>query len=125
MFRANGGVIEPGRDRMGQFDLAFFVREQKRFCALENSEPSGLKTRRMFATANSSSAGFDPDHSHVSILQKRMKQTDSITAASHAGDEQIWKAFFALENLAARLNADDALKIAHHHGIGMRAENRA
>ena len=32
---------------------------------------------------------------------------------------------FAFENLPARFHADDALKIAHHHRVGMRAERGA
>src|SRR6202035_1979284 len=115
MFRADGGVIEPGRNRMGQFNLAFVVGEQESLRSLEHAKASALKTRRMFAAANPFTAGFDADHSDMSILQKGMKQTDSVAAAADTGDEQIWQTFFAFQNLAARFNADDALKITHHH----------
>src|ERR1700736_2837720 len=79
----------------------------------------------MFAAANAFATGFDADHSDMSILKKGMKQADGVPAPADARDEQIRKPFFAFENLAARLNADNALKIAHHHRVWVRAQNRA
>src|SRR5215471_4660372 len=119
MFGADRGVIEPGRNRMGQFDLAFFVREEKSLRALQNTESPALKTRGVLSGANSFATGFDADHSHLSILQERVEQADGVAAATDTRDEQIGQTFFALENLATRLDADDALKIAHHHRVGM------
>ena len=54
-----------------------------------------------------------------------MEQTDGVAAAADTGDEQIGQPFLALQNLAARFDADDAVKIAHHHRVGMRAERGA
>src|SRR5438477_429536 len=125
MFGPDRGIIESGGDGVGQFDLAFFVRQQKSFRSLQDAEPSALESRSVFARADSFAASLDADHAHMSILQKRMEQTDCVRAAADAGDEQIWQAFFAFENLPARFNADHALKIANHHRIGMRAEDRA
>src|ERR1700736_91400 len=117
MFRPDRGVSEPGRNRMGRFNLAFVVGEQEGFRPLQYAEASPLKTGRMFAAANAFATGFDADHSDMSILQKGMEQADGDTATADARDEQIRKPFFAFENLAARLNADNALKIAHHHRV--------
>src|ERR1700741_5106939 len=112
MFRSNGGVVQSRRDGMGQFYLSFFVREQKRFRSLKNTEPSALKSRGMLATTNSFTACFNAYHSNLSVLQEGMEQTNRIAAAADTGDEQIGRAFFALENLATRFDADDTLKIA-------------
>src|SRR6266705_6952602 len=125
MFRSNCGVIETGGHRMGQFDLPFFVGEQKSFRSLQDAEASALKTGRMFTAANAFASGFDANHPNMSILQKGMEQPDGVAPATNACDQQIRKALFALENLPTRFDADDALKIAHHHRVRMRAEHRA
>ena len=84
---------------------------------------SALKPGRVFAAADSFAARFDADHSYLSILQKRMEQADGVAAAADAGNQQIGKASLAFENLATCFHADDALKIAHHHRIGMGTEH--
>src|SRR5438874_9110372 len=102
MFRSNCGVIESSRDRMGQFDLAFVVGEQESFRSLEHAEAPALETGCMFAAANAFAAGFDADHSNISILQEWMKQADRVAAAADAGNEQIRQVLLAFENLATR-----------------------
>ena len=54
-----------------------------------------------------------------------MKSADGVGAAAYAGDHRIRQAAFARQHLRARLVADDALELAHHGGIGMRAERGA
>src|SRR5438477_4952804 len=125
MFGADGGVIEPGRDGMGEFDLAFFVGQQKSFRSLEHTKPSALKPRGVFATSNAFATRLDADHPYLSIFEEWMKQTDGIAAAADARHQQIRLPSLAFEDLAARFNTDDALKIAHHHRVRVRAEDRA
>src|SRR5713101_2222557 len=105
---------------MVQLYLPVFVSEQKSFCALQDAEPPALKTRGVLAISDSFAACFDSNHSYLSILQEGMKQSDRVTAATDAGNEQIGQPLLALKDLAACLDPDDALKIAHHHGVGMR-----
>src|SRR5205085_11852142 len=57
--------------------------------------------------------------------QERMKRAERVASATDAGDEQVRQAFFAFEDLPARFDSDNTLKIAHQHGIGMGAENRS
>src|ERR1700736_2703464 len=123
MFRTDRGIIEAGRHRMGQFDLAFFIGEEKGFRSLQNAEPSTLKPRGVLTTANAFAAGFHPDHPYMLILQEWMEEADRVAATADAGDQQIGQSFFALENLPARFHANDALEITHHHWIRMRAED--
>src|SRR5437588_490217 len=107
---------------MGQLDLAVFVREQKCFRALENTEPAALETRGVFPGADAFAACFDADHPNGGVVQERMEKSDGIAAAADTCDKQIRQPLFALEDLAARFDSDDAMKIAHHHRVGMRAE---
>jgi hypothetical protein len=54
-----------------------------------------------------------------------MKKSNRVRSAADASDERVWQATFGLFHLLARLIADDALKVAHHGGIGMRTRRRA
>ena len=54
-----------------------------------------------------------------------MEEPDRVAAAANAGDKQVGETLLALEDLAARLDADDAVEIAHHHRIRVRPEGTA
>src|ERR1700745_2497990 len=125
MFASDCGVIEAGGHCIGQLDLALFVGGEKSLRPLKNAEAPALKTGGVFSAANAFATSFNSDHSNMSIVQKRMEQANGVAAAADTGDEQIRQTSFAFENLMARLNANDALKIADHHGVRVGAENRA
>ena len=54
-----------------------------------------------------------------------MEQAHGVRAAADAGDQRVGQAALGLHHLLARLVADDALEVAHHRRIGMRARHRA
>src|SRR3989339_1013533 len=56
------------------------------------------------------------------IFIERMKKTDRITSASHAGNKVIRKPFFRLEYLLSSLFAYYRLKISYHHRIRVRTD---
>src|SRR3954452_17343024 len=107
---------------MSQFDLAVGIREDKRLRALKNTESSALETGGMFAGPDAFAARFYPDHSDGFVVQKRIEHSNRVAAAADTSDQDVGQASFALHDLAARFNADNALKIADHHWIGMRAK---
>ena len=104
---------------MRELDLAVVIRQHERFCALKDAEPPALKTRGVFAGRNPFAARFDADHADRFVSKKRMEQSDGVAAAANACDEQIGKSSFAFQNLFAGFEANHALKITHHHGVGM------
>ena len=57
-------------------------------------------------------------------MQKGKKDTDRIRTATHTGGDFVRQATFFLNNLAATLFADHAMKVAHHHWEWMRTEGR-
>ena len=67
---------------MGEFDLSLLVSQQKRAGSLKHSNATALKTGGVFAGANAFTTGFDPDHPHGFIPEKRMEKSDRVTAAS-------------------------------------------
>src|SRR4051794_27160037 len=107
---------------MRQLNLTVFVRQDESLRALENAEPSALKTRCMFSGEDSFAARFDSDHTNGFVVEKWMEKSDRVTPASDAGNEDIRQSSLAFQDLAARFVSDYALKIANHHRIRMRAQ---
>ena len=67
---------------------------------------------------------LDADDLHR-IVEERHEHADGIAAAAHACRHDIGQETHHLLELFARLDADDRLKIAHHHGERMRPNSRA
>ncbi len=110
---------------MGQLDLAVFIRQHPGLRPLQHAEPASLETRRVLAGDDPLASRLDADHLHAFILEERVKEADGVAAAADAGDQQVGQALFLFQNLPARLDADDAVEIAHHHRVGMRAVSGA
>ena len=125
MLGADGGVVEPGGNGMGEFDLAVVVGEQPGFRALEDAEFPALETRGVALRDDPVTAGLDPDHADVFIPEERVKQADRVRSAADTSDEHVRQAAFALQDLLPGLDADHAVEIADDHGKRMRAERGA
>src|SRR5580704_15966827 len=112
-------------------DLAVFGLQNVSVGSLEDA---GARTREalmrgeargMFAKLAAAATGFNADHFHGRIAQELVEQADGVRTPSNARKKMRGQTFFGGENLLAGFAADDGLKIAHHRGIGMGAENRA
>ena len=110
---------------MGQLDLTVLVGEEPGLRALEDAEFSALKTRGVFAMLDSVATRLDAHHLDALVIEEGMEEPDRVAAAANAGDKQVGETLLALEDLAARLDADDAVEIAHHHRIRVRPEGTA
>ena len=125
MFRPDTGIIQSGRNRMRLDDLAVLVLHQIDLIAVQYADLRVRGERRGMLTAgNAVSARFHADDLHVGYFDVRMKKTDRIRASAHTGDYRIRLTTYHLWHLHAGFVADDALKIAHHHRIRMRACRR-
>ena len=125
VFRPHGGVIESGADAVRGLDLAEFVLQNVAARALQHAERAALKPRRVLLGLDAESAGLHADEFYGFVVEERIKKSDGVRAAADAGDEQVGQTFFLFQNLRACFVADDALKIPHHHRIGMRTVSRA
>ena len=108
-----------------RLDLAEFVLQNVAARALQHAERTALKPRRVLFGLDAASARFHADHLHGRVVEKRIKQADGVGAAADAREQQVGQTLFLFQNLRARLVADDALEIPHHHRIRMRAIGRA
>ena len=79
----------------------------------------------MLAARKAVAGRFDAVDFDRAIVEERMEQAHGIGAAADAGDQRIRQAAFGGLHLLAGFAADDALEIAHHGRIRMRAGHRA
>src|SRR5579875_800179 len=105
--------------------LAVAILQNIAVCAVQHAGRSAGEARRVLAEAVAAASGFNADQPHVVLFQERVKHPDGVRSAAHAGKDRIGQAAFALQNFLARLLADDAMKIAHHHRIRMCAQGGA
>ena len=68
---------------------------------------------------------LDAVHRDRGIVEKGMEQADGVRAAADAGHQRIGQPAETGEHLFARLAADDALEVAHHHRIRVRTGDGA
>ena len=94
-------VIQPGRDRVRQRDLAVFVLQHDSCTRLAGRRSAAAIARRMLAELVAAAAGFDADQLHAGIRNERVEQPDRVAAAADAGEDRIGQAALGLENLLA------------------------
>src|ERR1043165_1126072 len=122
MLRTNRRIIETSRDGMSRCNLAVRVLKYVAHRSLQHSRAPAaarIEARRVLAQLVSRATGFDADHLHVRVAEKRMKQPDRVRAAADTRDQRIRQTAFAFENLRARLASNDTLKVAHHQRVRM------
>src|SRR5580692_1965434 len=91
--------------------------------AVQDAGRSAGESCGMRAKLSAAAAGFYSDQTNARVAKKRMEDSDGVTAAADAGENRIRQPVLALQNLAAGFISDDAVKIADHHRIGMRAQS--
>src|SRR3954468_14889215 len=80
---------------------------------------------RVLAEGAAAAARFYADEFHGRVVDEGVEHPGRIGAAADAGDNVVRQLADLLERLLARLLADDALEIAHHHREGMWAGDAA
>jgi hypothetical protein len=128
MLGSDGRIVESGGDRVRRRHLAVGVLQHHRACAVEHAERAAFagEARCMLPQSAAAAACLDADEAHRRILEKGREQADGVRAAADAGDDGIGAlASGALENLALRFLADDAVEIAHHARERVGPEDRA
>ena len=79
----------------------------------------------MLAEGVAAASGFDADELDAGVVEEGVEDADGVGASADAGDDGGGKFGFGFQNLLARLFADDAVEVAHHGGIRMRAQHAA
>ena len=109
---------------MALLDLPVGIHQKISAIAVQHARPAAGERRRM-RLVEPIARRFDAIDFDLPVIEEGMKQADGVRAAADAGEERIRQPPFRRLHLRARLLADDALEIAHHRRIGMRARRRA
>ena len=125
VLRADARVIEPRRDRVRFDDLAVRILKQIRAVAVQHSRPARAERGGVFAGGEAFARGLDPDQPHPFLREVRMENTHRVRTAAHACDHRVGLPSRELGHLDPAFFADDGLEVPHHHGVRMRARDRA
>ena len=110
---------------MRQCDLAGFVLQHVRVSSLQHAGRAAAETGGVIAQFFAAPSGFDADQFDFLVLDELVENSDGVRAAADAGDDRVGQFAFGFQNLRAGFASDDAVKIAHHGGIRMRAQHAA
>src|SRR5690349_7459778 len=109
---------------MRQGDLPVVVLEHEAVRALQNAGRAAAIPRGMLAELVAAAPRLDADQLDAGVWNERVEQSDSVAATADAGERGVGQTAVGLENLAARLIADDAMEVADHHRIRVSAQHR-
>ena len=118
VLRADPGIIQTRRNRMGFRNLPVFILHQVGAVAVQDARGAGRQRRGMLASADTLTAGLDAVNVNSGILQERVEQAYGVGAAADTGDQCIRQFAALCQRLGTRFPADDALEVANQHGIG-------
>ena len=123
---ADARVVEAGADRVRLEDLAVLVLEEERPRAVQHARARpGSPTRRAGPISSPRPPASTPTSARVGV-EEAGERADRVRAAADARDDEV--GVVAAEDraaLLARLVADDALELAHHPRVRVRADDRA
>ena len=125
VLRPYAGVIESGRHRVGLKDLSVFILHQIGAVTVQNARTADRQRGCVLTGLQALATRLNAVHRYALILQKGVKQSDCIGAATHAGHQRIRQLTALRQALRTRLTPNDALKVPYEHGIRMRTCDRA
>src|SRR4051794_6881462 len=126
VLRPGAGVVQPGRDRVRLADLALVVLKDRRERPVQHARPPAGRQRRAVAPRLEPLARrLDADELDVGVVDEAGEHADRVRPAAHARENPVREPVAALEQLRARLVADDALQVADDRRVRRRAHRRA
>src|SRR5438445_4618365 len=69
------------------------------------------------------SAGFNTIEFHVRVTEKCMEYADRVASPADTGEDRSWQLPLLIQDLSSGFSADDALEVAHHCRVWMRAHH--
>ena len=123
VLRPHRSVVQACRDGVGLGNLSVLVLQHVGVGSLEDPRLPAAEARRVITQVRTATARLDSHHGHRFIFQEGMEEPDGIAAPSDTGHQGVRQSAFPFQNLLAGLPSDHRLKVSHHHGVRMGAEN--
>ena len=114
---------------MGLRHLAVVILQNVGSVAVQHAGAAALDGRGVFAAVHAFTGGFHANEAGILKGDVGVKNTHRVTSAPHTGNDCVGLLVNCIElgqharHLGNALGADHALKVAHHHGVGVRAGN--
>ena len=119
------GIIESSRHRVGFKDLSVVVLHKIGAVTVEYARTADRQRGCVLTGFETLAPCLNAIHRNALILQKRMKEPNGVGAAADTGHQGVRQLAVLSQTLRPRFTANDALKVAHEHGVRMRAGDRA
>src|SRR6478736_7875929 len=114
MLRPDRGVVETSRHRMRRLDVAVVVLQHEGARALEHTRCAAGEPRRMAPGLDGLATGLDANQPHILVIDERIEDADGVATATDTGNHSVRKPAGLVEDLLARLAANDRLEFPHH-----------
>ena len=92
---------------------------------MQDAGLAGGQGGRVLAGLDAVAGGLAADEAYVGVRDEGVEEADGVGAAADAGDGGVGQAAGALQDLAAGLDADDAVEVADHGREGVRSGDGA
>ena len=116
-------VVEPAGARVHGRGLALLVLQQVAAEAVDHALRAVGHGRGVLADGLAATQGLDADELH-GVVEEAGEDAHGVGAAADARLDHVGEVTGHLDELLARLHADDLLEVAHHEREGMRADHR-
>ena len=110
---------------MGLVDLAVFVLQQVGLGAVEHAGAPGGKGGGMLGGVDAIPAGLDAHELDAVVVQEGVERADGVAASANASHHVVGEMPGCVKHLLAGFDPDDALEVAHQHGVGVGADDAA
>ena len=106
---------------MGLDRLAVLVLQHVRLGAVQHAGTTAFDGCRVARGVDAVAGRLDAVELDALVVEERVEHADRVGAAADARDDGVGQPADLVEQLRARLFADDLLEVAHHRGERMRA----
>ena len=131
MLGADAGIVQSSADAVGLGDLTVVVLQHIGAVAVQHARAAALQRGRVAARVDAFTGCLHTNQAGGLMGDVGMKYSHGIAAAAHAGQHGIGLRSAAalpgqhIGHLHQALLPNNTLKIAHHHGVGVRPGHRA
>ena len=120
MLRSDAGIVQPGRNGVGQGNLSVLVLQDIAAGSVQDTQPAHLRIGEpggMLLAFDAAAPGLHAEQTNPRIHHKRVENADRVAAAAHTGHNnvrQLPRTHGRVQHLSAGLPPDHGLQVAHH-----------
>lgn len=122
---ANSWVVESAGDRVDGRGFALFILQQQALEAVDDAWRTEVHGTGVVACLVGATGWLDSVEGGFAVAEKGGENAHGVAAAADTGEDVIGQLACHFVELLACFDADDALKVAYHHGEGVGSDDGA